>query len=66
MSNEHIDLEMKPDIVVKASPTLQKIDAKAVAGVTVEDIIERNVIAEYREPQGGDEPETGQESETDV
>lgn len=65
MKSEHIDIAMKPDIIVKASPEFQQIDAKAVAGVAAEDIIERNVIAEYRDTDEDVEPE-GDEEATDV
>lgn len=60
MNEEHIELSMRPDIIVKASPNLQQFDAKAVAANAESDIIERNVIAEFREPEEGDESEEQQ------
>ena len=60
MENEkHIKIKMKPEIIVKASPTFEPIDAKAVAGVSADDIIERNVIAQYEAPEEGDESDAG-------
>ncbi len=61
----HLKVEMKPEIIAKASPNFQKIDAKAIAGVNAEDIIERNVIAEYNtdEDDDDDEKEGAGESE---
>ena len=55
MNEDRIKIKMRPEIIAKASPNLQNIDAKAVAGVTDEDIIERNVIAEYRDNDEGSE-----------
>jgi len=63
MSEEHIEIEMRPEIIAKASPTLQKIDAKAVAGLSEQDIIERNVIAEYGETDKEDEQSESEASE---
>jgi len=64
--SKRIKLKMNPEIISKASPNFHKIESKAVAGVTPEDIIERNVIAEYRTEEA-DETELEQsDEETDV
>jgi hypothetical protein len=57
---ETISVEMRPDIIAKASPNLEKIDAKAVAGMALGDIIERNVIAEFEEDEGEEPEQTGE------
>lgn len=62
MSDEHIEIEMKPQIIAKPSPTFSKIDAKAVAGLSQDDIIERNVIGEFEE----DDDEQPDDAKTDV
>lgn len=50
-----ISLEVRPEIVAKASPDFENIDARAVAGVSELDVIERNVIARLEEQEGEDE-----------
>ena len=50
-----INIKINPDIVTKASPNFVQIENKATAGIPTQDIIERNVIAEYDEEREDDE-----------
>jgi len=51
-------IEVKSDVVVKASPDCKPIIQKAVAGVSNAELIERYTIGEYREEEEEEEQET--------
>jgi hypothetical protein len=45
---------IKASVQVKEVPGLEKITHKAVAGLTDDELIERNTIGELKEPNEGD------------
>lgn len=52
MSEEkQIHITVNPDIIVRESPDMEQVNSKAVAGVSEKELIERNVLGEYKEDE---------------
>lgn len=56
MENEKtIKINAEPEIVAKPGPELEEIKSKSVAGVTDEELINKNVVGKFQEEE--EEPE---------
>lgn len=49
LNSKETEIIVKPDITAKASPDMKQLKPRAVAGVSKEELIERNVVGEYKE-----------------
>jgi hypothetical protein len=68
MLNQREEITVKSDVVAKASPELEEIKPKAVAGLTEKELIENNVVGALKEEdqEDSDESEESKEEETEV
>lgn len=48
-SEQEIHITVNTNIVAKASPDMEQVKAKAVAGISEKELIERNVLGEFKE-----------------